>query len=208
MKTILYVHGMGGGGDSRIPNHLKTLLDPSEVQVVIRTYDFDPPLGRAQLSSWVEEVHPDLIIGESLGAIQALRIKGIPHLFISPSLGAPAVLVRYAPIARFALGRWYLHHRFPVKEGDRQPLKFRYDVMMRYREHWEAALASIGPEESYYAFFGRNDHYMRSGVVQIGLWEKYFGNSYTVYEGTHFMEPEYVESLLVPKIQELLSLQK
>lgn len=208
MKTILYVHGMGGGGDSRIPNHLKTLLDPSEVQVVIRTYDFDPPLGRAQLSSWVEEVHPDLIIGESLGAIQALRIKGIPHLFVSPSLGAPAVLVRYAPIARFALGRWYLHHRFPVKEGDRQPLKFRYDVMMRYREHWEAALASIGPEESYYAFFGRNDHYMRSGVVQIGLWEKYFGNSYTVYEGTHFMEPEYVESLLVPKIQELLSLQK
>ena len=208
MKTILYVHGMGGGGDSRIPNHLKTLLDPSEVQVVLRTYDFDPPLGRAQLSSWVEEVHPDLIIGESLGAIQALRIKGIPHLFVSPSLGAPAVLVRYAPIARFALGRWYLHHRFPVKEGDRQPLKFRYDVMMRYREHWEAALASIGPEESYYAFFGRNDHYMRSGVVQIGLWEKYFGNSYTVYEGTHFMEPEYVESLLVPKIQELLSLQK
>ena len=49
---------------------------------------------------------------------------------------------------------------------------------------------------------------MRSGVVQIGLWEKYFGQSYTVYEGTHFMEEEYIESLLVPKIHEVLSLQK
>ena len=115
MKTILYVHGMGGGKDSRIPNHLKTLLDPAEVQVVIRTYDFDPSVGRAQLKAWVEEVKPDLIIGESLGAIQALRIQGIPHLFVSPSLGAPEKLVHYAPLARFALGRWSLHHRSPVK---------------------------------------------------------------------------------------------
>ena len=208
MKTILYVHGMGGGKDSRIPNHLKTLLDPAEVQVVIRTYDFDPSVGRAQLKAWVEELKPDLIIGESLGAIQALRIQGIPHLFVSPSLGAPQKLVHYAPLARFALGRWYLHHRYPVKEGERQPLKFQYDVMMRYKEHGEAAVAAIEPDGYYYAFFGRHDHYMRSGVVQISLWEKYFGDRYTVYEGSHFMEPEYVESLLVPKIREVLSLQK
>ncbi len=208
MKTILYVHGMGGGGDSRIPGQLKTLLDPSEIQVIIRTYDFDPPIGRAQIEKWVEELHPDLVIGESLGAIQALRIQGIPHLFVSPALGAPASLVKYAPLAKTALGRWYLHHHYPVKKGDRQPLKFRYDVMMRYREHWEAALAAIGPEDYYYAFFGTQDHYMRSGVVQISLWQKYFGENYTLYEGTHFMEPEYIESLLVPKIHEVLSLQK
>ncbi len=106
------------------------------------------------------------------------------------------------------MGRWYLHRRYPVKEGDRQPLKFLRDVLLRYGEHWEAARASIGPEEYYYAFFGSQDHYMRSGVVQIPLWEKYFGNTYTVYDGTHFMEAEYVESLLVPKILEVLSLQK
>ena len=208
MKTILYVHGMGGGGDSRIPNYLKTLLEPARFRVIIRTYDFDPPVGRAQLAAWVEEEKPDLIIGESLGAIQALRIKGIPHLFVSPSLGAPERLVKAAPLARWALGRWYLHHRYPVKEGDRQPLKCRRDVLLRYAEHWEAALASIDPDEYYYAFFGSQDHYMRSGVVQIPLWEKYFGKTYTVYDGTHFMEPEYVETLLVPKILEVLSLQK
>lgn len=208
MKTILYVHGMGGGGDSRIPNHLKTLLDPYGVRVIVRTYDFDPPVGHAQLASWVEEVKPDLVIGESLGAIQALRIQGVPHLFVSPSLGAPAMLAKYAPLARWALGRWYLHHRYPVKAGDRQVLKFTYPVMMRYLGHWEAAKAAIGPDGFYYAFFGKNDHYMRSGVVSVALWEQLFGKSYTVYDGTHFMEEEFVESLLVPKILQVLSLQK
>lgn len=196
---------MGGGGDSRIPHCLQSLLDPQKYQVVIRTYDFDPPIGRSQIEAWVRELHPDLVIGESLGAIQALRVKGIPHLFVSPALGAPAQLVKFAPLARFALGRWYLHHHYPVKEGDRQPLKFRYDVMMRYREHEAAALAAIGPDEYYYAFFGTQDHFMRSGVVQVSLWEKYFGNTYTMYEGTHFMEEEYLKSLLVPKILEVLS---
>ena len=204
MKTILYVHGMGGGGDSRIPNHLNTLLDPAEFRVIIRTYDFDPPVGRAQIEEWVRNEKPDLVIGESLGAVQAIRIKGIPPLFVSPSLGGALQLVHYAPITRFALGRWYLHHRFPVKEGDRQPLKFTYDVMCRYQEHWKAALSSIGPEESYFAFFGTQDHYMRSGVVSVAKWEELFGKSYTMYEGTHFMEPEYIESLLLPKILETL----
>jgi len=200
---------MGGGGDSRIPNHLRTHMDAAQVRVIIRTYDFDPEIGRAQIASWVETEKPDLIIGESLGAIQALRIQGLPHLFVSPSLGAPANLYRGAGIARFALGRWYLHHRFPVKEGDRQELKFTREVLLKYKAHGEAAIASIEPNGYYYAFFGKNDHYKASGVVRVDLWEKYFGKTtYTEYDGTHFMEPEYIDSLLIPKIQEILGLHK
>lgn len=200
---------MGGGGDSRIPNHLRTHMDASQVRVIIRTYDFDPETGRAQIASLVEEEKPDLIIGESLGAIQALRIQGLPHLFVSPSLGAPENLYRGAGIARFAMGRWYLHHRFPVKEGDRQELKFTREVLLKYKAHGEAAIASIEPGGYYYAFFGKNDHYKASGVVRVDLWEKYFGKTtYTEYDGTHFMEPEYIDSLLIPKIQEILGLHK
>lgn len=200
---------MGGGGDSRIPNHLRTHMDAAQVRVIIRTYDFDPETGRAQIASWVEAEKPDLIIGESLGAIQALRIQGLPHLFVSPSLGAPENLYRGAGIARFALGRWYLHHRFPVKEGDRQELKFTREVLLKYKAHGEAAIASIEPNGYYYAFFGKNDHYKASGVVRVDLWEKYFGKTtYTEYDGTHFMEPEYIDSLLIPKIEEILGLHK
>ena len=198
---------MGGGGDSRIPNYLKTVFDPADVQVVIRTYDFDPEQGRSQIERWVEELQPQLIIGESLGAIQALRIRGIPQLFVSPSLGAPEIMYRCRLLALFPGGSWLLHQKFPVKEGDRQPLKFTWKVLRKYRAHGQAALASIDPEGYYFAFFGKQDHYKASGVVRIDLWEKHFGQSYEEYDGTHFMEPEYIDSLLVPKIREVLALQ-
>ena len=32
-----------------------------------------------------------------------------------------------------------------------------------------------------------------------------FGDTFQLYEGTHFMEEEYVESLLIPKIRQVLS---
>ena len=199
---------MGGGADSRIPHYLMPLLDPDQVRVIIRTYDFDPELGRAQIASWVEEVRPDLVIGESLGAIQALRIQGVPHLFVSPSLGAPEKLYRASFLAAFALGRWLLHRHYPVKEGDRQELKFTWEVLRKYKAHGEAAIAAIEPGGYYYAFFGKRDHYKASGVVRVDLWERYFGPTYTEYDGTHFMEPEYIESLLLPKIRQVLGLEK
>ena len=95
-RIILYIHGMGGGGDSRIPSILKDCLAdalpagfPCKVQVVVRTYDFDPEIAVRQISSWTDELRPALVIGESLGSLQALRIRGVPHLFVSPSLNAP-----------------------------------------------------------------------------------------------------------------------
>ena len=42
MVNILYIHGMGGGGDSRIPAILRETLSEKGVNVVGRTYDFDP----------------------------------------------------------------------------------------------------------------------------------------------------------------------
>lgn len=199
---------MGGGGDSRIPNYLKKLYLPDTIQVVIRTYDFDPEIGHRQIVSWVEEVHPDLIIGESLGAIQALRIQGIPHIFVSPSLGAPELLYKAAPLTAFPPFRWFLHYKYPVKEGDRQQLKFTPEVLRKYKAHGVAAIEAIEPDGYYYAFFGKQDHYKKSGVVRVDLWERYFGKTYTEYDGTHFMESEYIEALLIPRILQVLGLEK
>ena len=82
MVNILYIHGMGGGGDSRIPAILRDALYGKGVNVVVRTYDFDPETANGQITSLVDNLQPQLIIGESLGAIHALRVKGIPHLLI------------------------------------------------------------------------------------------------------------------------------
>jgi hypothetical protein len=105
VKTILYIHGMGGGGDSRIPRLLREQFEGTDLRCIVRTYDFDPETGHAQIASWVEELHPDLVIGESLGAIQALRVRGIPHLFVSPSLERPTFWSDWPGSAGFPEGR-------------------------------------------------------------------------------------------------------
>ena len=131
-------------------------------------------------------------------------MRGIPHLFVSPSLGAPDVLVRLAWICKVPGGKALLHRIWRVKEGDRQPLRFEYDILKKYAAHWAAAKKAAAEGGYYYAFFGTRDHYRRSGVVKVSLWEEMFGKTYTIYDGTHFMEEEYVYALLIPKIHEIL----
>lgn len=200
---------MGGGGDSRIPGLLKGLFPEEELRVIIRTYDFDPETGHAQIASWVEETRPDLVIGESLGSVQALRVRGLPHLYVSPSLGAPRQLARAAWLTLLPGGSWALHRKYPVKEGDRQPLIFNWKVLRKYREHGRDAFAAAREGGSHFAFFGKYDHFMASGVVSLAIWRSLFGEgTYQMYDGTHFMEEEFVRDLLVPKIREVLDLKK
>lgn len=202
-KTILYVHGMGGGGDSRIPSILKERLGPG-FKVVINTYSFDPEVARGQLAAWAEEVRPDLVIGESMGATHAIALKGFPHIFVSPSLNAPHFFRVLAFLAFIpgvtAFFDWY----YRPKEGDRQKLHFDGRTLLKWKKVRREAMKNTplhGSTDSFHAFFGRHDSFRRSGVVKIGTWKRYFGEgTWTVYDGTHFMEEEYIDSLLIPKI--------
>ena len=43
------------------------------------------------------------------------------------------------------------------------------------------------------------------GVVSLRSWKHYFGgNSFQMYDGTHFMEEEFVRTILADKVRELL----
>lgn len=195
---------MGGGADSRIPGLLRSAFAETEGRIVVRTYDFDPETGHRQILGWVRELQPDLLIGESLGSIQALRIPDIPQLYVSPSLGAPRYLYRLAWIPLLPGGAALLHWLWPVKEGDRQRLRFEYAVLRKYKAHWKAAREAAAKPCFRYAFFGKRDHYKKWGIVSVSAWRKMFGDTFQEYDGTHFMEENHVLSLLVPKIREIL----
>lgn len=211
MAVVLYIHGMGGGADSRIPSILRDSLKIYDVEVVARTYDFDPEIATGQISSWVNELHPDLIIGESLGALHAIRVKGIPHLFVSPALNAPLF---FAPLAWMTLlpgVTWIFDRIYKPREGDRQPLHFTFRTLRKYTAHRRVALSNSlrsGSADSFYAFFGTRDHYRRSGIVSVKSWEKHFGKTYELYEGTHFMEEVFVCSILLSAILNKLGINK
>lgn len=218
MINILYIHGMGGGGDSRIPSILRDALSlrcmtspPGPIDVVVRTYDFDPQIALSQISSWVEEVRPDLIVGESLGALHALRIRGVPKILVSPALNASLYFEALAWLTLVPGVTWLFDRIYRPKEGDRQKLHFTFRVLRKYRSHRKAALDAGGGDlsgEKIFAFFGTRDHYRRSGIVSVCTWKKHFGDAFELYDGTHFMEEEPVRELLVNKVLDILSISK
>lgn len=205
MVNVLYIHGMGGGGDSRIPSILRDAFADENIDIIVRTYDFDPELAQAQIESWLEEIRPSLVIGESLGTIHAIKIAGIPHLLISPSLNAPLYLGYWSWLALVPGVTWLLDRIYKPKDGDRQKLHFKFLTLKKYLRHRREALANsiaAGSQDYFHAFIGTRDHYRKSGIVSIRTWKKYFGETYTLYEGTHFTEEEFIWSLVVPKIRE------
>jgi len=207
MVNVLYIHGMGGGGDSRIPAILREGLMEKGVNVVVRTYDFDPEVAYVQISKWMGELAPRLVIGESLGSVHAIRIKGVPHILISPSLNAPFFLGRLSWLALIPGMTSLLDRIYKPREGDRQKLHFTYSVLRKYLFHGKSALENsteAGNDDFFFAFFGTRDHYRRTGIVSVRTWKKYFGNNFMMYEGTHFTEEEHIYSKVLPLICRLL----
>ena len=211
MVNVLYIHGMGGGGDSRIPSILGEALRDKGVNVVVRTYDFDPEIAAAQIADWVSELSPSLIIGESLGSIHAIRIKGIPHILISPSLNAPYFLGYLSWLAVIPGMTPLLDRIYKPREGDRQKLHFTFRTLRKYIRHGSEAMANTprsGSDDFFHAFFGTRDHYRRSGIVSLRAWKRCFGECFTVYEGTHFTEEEHIYSKVLPFICKVLDIKK
>ena len=170
---ILYIHGMGGGRDSRIPS----ILCEEGLDVVVRTYDFDPEVASAQISSWVEELQPELVIGESLGSLHALRIQGVPKVLVSPALNAPLYFELLAWLTLIPGVTALFNRMYRPREGDRQRLHFTFMTLRKYMPHRRVALAlSTSSSDKVFALLGIRDHYRKSGIVSFKTWKKYFGN--------------------------------
>ena len=196
---------MGGGADSRIPSILKECVS---YPIEIWTYDFDPEVAALQIASWVEEVKPSLIIAESLGSLHALRFDGVPIIFVSPALNAPYYF-RFLSWTTFIPGMTaFLDKIYMPRHGDRQKLHFTFGVLRKYRKHRIEAMKIIrntSYENQVFAFFGTDDHYRKTGIVSVTTWKKHFGDTFTIYNGTHFMEEEYVRTILADKVHEILN---
>lgn len=211
--NILYIHGMGGGLDSRIPRVLKEdlgdfLPEDIEAEVIVRTYDIDPDIAFGQITSWFDEIRPDLVIGESLGSLHAIRLKGVPHILVSPAIGAARWMSTVSLIPGIPT---LMRCIFKPYSPDRQSLDFTHKILSHYRGIRKQVLDCSprrGGNDYFFAFFGTVDHYRRSGVVSVRKWARYFGrDTYNIYEGTHFMEDEYLHTMLIPKIISVLGLE-
>lgn len=202
---------MGGGEDSRIPAILSECLAlrRPDIRVVVRTYSFDPDEAFGQISAWVQELDPALVIGESMGATHALCVRGVPHILVSPAMGTPSAFTHLAWLSLVPGVTALLDHIYKPRPGRRQPLHFKYDVLRRWKGHKElaysSALSDVASGHLLFAFFGTRDHYRKWGIVNVRAWKRRFGeDTFAIYDGTHFMEEEHIHTFLVPKICQTL----
>lgn len=208
-STILYIHGMGGGADSRIPSILRECLGPKGMKVVVRTYDFDPEIAQAQISAWIEELRPVELVGESMGATHALamgRRYSLPVVLVSPALNVGAAFSSLAWLTLIPGVTKYLDTHYHPRPGDRQKLHFAYSKLIKWGKIRREAIArERGAEAPVFAFFGTRDNFRRSGIVSLHTWRRIFGDAtYAEYDGIHFMEEQYVRTILVDKIYGML----
>lgn len=209
---ILYLHGMGGGKDSRTPRVLNEMLDDAEV--IVRTYDFPPQKAVKQTKDWVEELKPDLIISESMGANYGiLSGREIPHIYLSPAFGAPLWLGRAAFLSLIPGIPQLLGLIFKPREGDRQKLDFSYRICRQFRELRKLVIKELNDTKKadrkipVRLYFGSKDSYRRWGVVNIGRCIRFFGRENCITDARgHFWEAERVEnSHLCDEIRHILS---
>lgn len=212
--TIMYLHGMGGGTASRIPNYLGKFL-PGH-RIVIRTYDFNPAVAHGQIVGWFDEVKPDIVIGESLGATHALALDGVPEILISPALNAGIYFSVFSIFTLIPGVPWLIGRAFkPHGDSGRQIMTFNFRHTWKWM-HFRRLARRVSRRSSmpHFAFIGDVDGYRKTGIVSVCTWKRWFGNgTFEIVPGNHIMKhghgPDdseriaFVKEKLIPKILEL-----
>ena len=205
---------MGGGADSRIPSILNEIFASEGTDIVVRTYDFNPDIASGQIESWIAELSPSIIIGESLGSLHALECSSahdLPCILISPALNAPLYFGFLSWLTLVPGVTSILDRIYRPKSGDRQEIHFTHRLMCLYPPYRKRAMRAAMESRKrdtaplLLAFFGLKDHYRRSGIVCIRTWKRYFGaDTYKTYNGTHFMEEDSVRTVVADAIRSIL----
>lgn len=182
--------------------------EPCTLHVICETYDFDPDVATRQIGQWVETYQPVMVISESMGAIHALGIQGMPHIYLSPALNYDRGVKMAMPLVAIGemMGIYYNKQRGRNNQlihGDTQLLARFQPMIQSYKE---AIRRNPNPDASY-AYFGNKDEFRRAGIVSIKEYERLFGSSYETYEGGHVLDVKHAKDVLVPKIVEMLGLE-
>ena len=215
--NILYLHGMGGGRTSRMPVRLRQVLnnmhftkdgEPCRLNVVCMTYDFDPEVATSQIADWVKTYQPALVMAESMGAIHALGIQGVPHIWISPALNYDRGAEFMLPLVK--LGNMIGYTYTKQRGAKRQEIRGDHELVAKFKpmiQSYKEAILSNPQRDPSYAFFGRKDGYMKAGIVSIEEYKRLYGDSYEVFDCGHCIDVSQIRPKLVPKIVEMLGLE-
>lgn len=191
-NKLLYVHGFASSGSSGTVMALRRHLDTW--RVIAPDLPVDPFEALGLLRSVVEEEHPDVVIGTSMGGMYVQQLWGTPRIIVNPSFEMSRSLL-FGKMGR----NKYMSKR---KDG---ATEFRIDkaVVERFRLMEKSQFVGVNETEKglLTALFGDKDP-----VVNFySLVAELYGEDRCVrFRGEHRLNDEIVKKVVIPVIQKLV----
>ncbi len=148
------------------------------------------------LQQQVAELHPDLIVATSMGAMYAEQLRGNLRILVNPSF-CMARLLTFGGMGRRAF-------RNERADGQRE---FKVDKLMinQFRELEKKTFKGITPEDRalVYGLFGKQDKRVN---CQEPFTKNYGRENFLLFEGEHYLNDSVLKHVVLPLIHKLLGI--
>ncbi len=190
---LLYVHGFASSGSSGTVMALRRYL--TGWTIIAPDLPLDPFEALELLRSIIATESPDIVVGTSMGGMYAQQLWGIPRIVVNPSFEMSRSLL-FGKMGR----NKYMSKR---KDGAKE---FKVDKMLvdKFKMLEKAQFDGVNDEEKslVIGLFGDKDPIVHFQPLMAQL---YGAERCRWFAGEHRLNDDIVKKVLIPTINELLS---
>ena len=196
MPTVLYIHGFASAGSSGTAIVMRNLLYSHGVQVVSPDVPTSPLEAQKMLHELVEQLHPDLIVATSMGAMYAEQLHGIPRILVNPSFHMSRTLTFQG------LGRREFRNK---REDGAKDFKVDKEMIAQFRTLEKDSFKGIdaADKQCVWGLFGDKDKKVNH---QKDFLKHYGREHFVVFDGEHFLNDKVLSRSVLPVVREILQL--
>ena len=203
MKKILFAHGFASSGASGTVMTLRQMLYHSaasdagdEVRVIAPDLPVMPLEAMEMLRQLAADEQPDLILGTSMGALYAEKLRGFRRILVNPSFQM-ARLLTFGGMGR---------REFRNKRADgAHDFKVDKEMIAQFRTLEKESFKGIDAEEKgrVWGLFGDKDKKVNHQKDFI----KHYGREhFIVFDGEHFLNDKVLSRSVLPVVRQVLGL--
>lgn len=196
---VVYLHGLASSGSSNTARLLRTLLP--EADVIAPDITVDSVEAMTMLKELGKTLPADtIIVGTSMGAFYTQMMHGWRRILVNPSFHTSDVILR----PNFGNSMPYLQKRLNGDSHYDITEQLCKDVEYVEAHQFDTDFGVHGPlpesADLVQAYFGDND-------TTVNCRDEYLTHYYKfdIFKGTHQLDPNTIENIIVPQIRKLLS---
>ena len=196
MPTVLYIHGFASAGSSGTAIVMRNLLYHHGVQVVSPDVPTSPLEAQKMLHELVGQLHPDLIVGTSMGAMYAEQLHGYPRILVNPSFHMARTITFHG------MGRMEFRNK---REDGAKDFKVDKEMIQEFKQVEKDNFQDITNEEKQlvWGIFGTQDKLVN---CQADFRKHYGAAQMRLFEGGHYLNDHVLSREVMPLVNKLLNL--